>query len=260
MVPNQPIITDMREAKVTLVGAGPGNPDLISLKAVKAIKQADVILYDALVDDVLLNYNTTAESIFVGKKCGYHHFKQEDINKLIVEKALEKGHVVRIKGGDPFVFGRGYEEIEFAESHGVATSVIPGISSCISVPELQGIPLTSRGYSESFWVITGTTKTHELSSDIAQAAKSKATVVILMGMRKLKEICNTFIAEGKSKTPVAIIQNGSTSEEKYTLGNISNIHDKAAENMIMNPAIIVIGEVVNLHPTLVRQKVMKYSV
>lgn len=235
-------------SRLTLVGAGPGNPDLITLKGVKALKQADVVLYDALTHPDLLQYAPEhAEKIFVGKKCGYHFFKQPDINQLIVDKALSKGHVVRLKGGDPFVFGRGQEEIEFTESFGIPTTMIPGITSSISVPALQGIPLTTRGISESFWVITGTTKTHELSPDIKQAAKSNATVVILMGTRKLKEIIEIYQSNNKGSLPVAIIQNGSLPEEKMVIGTVDTIYKKAEEALIMNPAVIVLGEVVRQH-------------
>ena len=151
---------------LTLVGAGPGDPELITLKGVKALQQADVVLYDALVSTELLSYAPAhAQLVYVGKRRGRCEFAQSDLNQLIVDYALTYGHVVRLKGGDSFVFGRGYEEIGFAQEFGIQTSVIPGISSSISVPALAGIPLTCRGVSESFWVLTGTTKNHSLSND-----------------------------------------------------------------------------------------------
>jgi uroporphyrin-III C-methyltransferase len=231
--------------KLTVVGAGPGDVDLITLKAIKAIKAANVVLYDALVNEELLHYvSKDTELIFVGKRKGCYAYQQEQINELIVVKAKEKGHVVRLKGGDPFIFGRGAEEIDYVRQFGLETYVVPGITSAIAVPAYQGIPLTKRGASESFWVITGTTKNHDLSTDVPLAAKSTATVVILMGMHKLNEIVRVFSTENKQNTPVAIIQNGTRADEKVGIGTISTIEAVVAEKKLSSPAIIVIGEVV----------------
>ncbi|WP_233900353.1 uroporphyrinogen-III C-methyltransferase [Tenacibaculum piscium] len=231
--------------KLTVVGAGPGDVDLITLKAVKVLKQADVVLYDALVNDELLSYiNPKAEVIFVGKRRGCYSYQQEQINELIVARAKSHGHVVRLKGGDPFIFGRGSEEMEYAAKFGLEVAVVPGISSSLAVPASQNIPLTKRGYAESFWVITGTTKEHKLSSDIALASKSNATVVILMGMGKLSEIVRLFQHENKHDLPVAIIQNGTTKNEKIGVGTVDTIEQVVFENELANPAIIVLGEVV----------------
>ena len=176
------------QGQLTVVGAGPGDVELITLKAIKALKAADVVLYDALVDTSLLDYAPQAELIFVGKRKGCYAYQQEQINELIVDRAVKNAHVVRLKGGDPFVFGRGAEEMEYAASKGLKVAMVPGISSSVAVPASQQIPVTKRGAAESFWVITGTTKNHKLSSDVALAAKSNATIVILMGMGKLDEI------------------------------------------------------------------------
>lgn len=239
----------MKHAKLTLVGAGPGDPDLISIKGLKALTEADVVLYDALAHPDLLKYApASSKKIFVGKKVGVCQFAQEDIHRLIVEHALSHGHVVRLKGGDPFIFGRGHEEILYAKQYNIETEVIPGISSSIAVPELQGIPLTRRGINESFWVLTGTTRNHQLSEDIAVAAQSTATIVILMGMTKLAEIMAQFEKAGKGRLPVAILQNGSLPGEKTALGFVNTIFKAASENNISSPAVIVIGEVVSLHP------------
>ncbi|MEW2920045.1 MULTISPECIES: uroporphyrinogen-III C-methyltransferase [Flavobacteriaceae] len=235
----------MHRGKLTVVGAGPGDLDLITLKGIKALQSADVVLYDALVDSALLKYASNAEQIFVGKRKGCYHFQQEQINDLIVERASQGLHVVRLKGGDPFVFGRGAEEMEFAAQKGIDVAMVPGISSSVSVPATQNIPVTKRGAAESFWVITGTTKDHKLSKDVALAAKSNATVVILMGMSKLGEIMNLFKKEGKKDTPVAIIQNGTREDEKVGIGTVASIEHKAKEQQLANPAIIIIGEVVN---------------
>jgi uroporphyrin-III C-methyltransferase len=231
--------------KVTLVGAGPGDPELITLKAVFALNKADVVLYDALIDPVLLKHAPeTALKIFVGKRVGKHSTAQEDTNQLCVSLAKKHGHVVRLKGGDPFVFGRGAEEIEYIESFGISTELIPGITSAIAVPASAGIPVTKRGVSESFWIVTGTTSSGELSKDLALAAQSTATVVILMGTRKLKDIVQVYREAGKTDLPIAIIQSGTTREEKITAGFVHDIEAKAFENGVDAPAIIIIGEVV----------------
>lgn len=236
---------NIKTPKLTVVGAGPGDVDLITIKAIKAIESANVILYDALINEELLKYaSKDTEIIFVGKRKGCYAFQQEQINELIVAKAKEKGHVVRLKGGDPFIFGRGAEEIDYVQPFGLETFVVPGISSAIAVPAYQGIPLTKRGASESFWVITGTTKAHQLSEDVAIAAKSTATVIILMGMSKLDEIVRIFSEENKQDTPVAIIQDGTTENEKCGFGTISTICKIVEEKQLENPAIIVIGDVV----------------
>lgn len=235
----------LKTPKLTVVGAGPGDADLITLKAIKAIESANVILYDALINEELLTYaSKEAEIIFVGKRKGCYAFQQDQINELIVAKAKEKGHVVRLKGGDPFIFGRGTEEIEYAQAWGLETYVVPGISSISAVPAYQGIPLTKRHTAESFWVITGTTKNHQLSTDVGIAAKSTATIVILMGMSKLDEIVNVFSAENKQDTAVAVIQEGTTVNEKVGIGTISTIQQIVEEKKLTSPAIIIIGEVV----------------
>ncbi|MEX0313882.1 MAG: uroporphyrinogen-III C-methyltransferase [Allomuricauda sp.] len=234
----------MYNGKLTVVGAGPGDVDLITLKGIKALQRADVVLYDALVDTELLEYAADAEHIFVGKRKGCYAYQQDQINELIVQRASQNKNVVRLKGGDPFVFGRGAEEMEYAAAHDLDVEVIPGISSSVAVPASQNIPVTKRGASESFWVITGTTKEHKLSTDVVLAAKSNATVVILMGMSKLGEITELFTKEGKSNTPVAIIQNGTRDNEKIGIGTVSTIMEKVRKQQLSNPAIIVIGEVV----------------
>jgi uroporphyrin-III C-methyltransferase len=236
---------DRKTPKLTLVGAGPGDPDLLTIKGAKALAEADVVLYDALINTQLLEYVPKAVlKIFVGKRKGNHSYSQDEINNLIVEYAFSHGHVVRLKGGDPFIFGRGTEEIDHADAFGVTCQIVSGISSSIAVPAYQGISLTKRGVSESFWVITGTTSTRKLSNDVALAAQSSATVVILMGMSKLPEIVKLFQANGKGKVATAIIQNGTMTNENLGVGTIDSILDVVANKRLSNPAIIVIGEVV----------------
>jgi uroporphyrin-III C-methyltransferase len=243
----------MTSPTLSLVGAGPGDPELITLKAVKVIASAAVILYDALANEDLLNYAAPAAiKRFVGKRYGCHALSQQEINLLIVEYAHSHGHVVRLKGGDPFVFGRAQEEIEAARNAGIAVQVIPGISSAIAVPASQMIPLTCRGVNESFWVTTGTTQSGEISADIKLAAQSSATVVILMAMSKLEAIMDIFAANGKAETPVAIIQDGTTSKEKMVIGRVKGIAFKSQFAQLTNPAIIIVGEVVKLHVSQVK--------
>lgn len=237
--------------RLTLVGAGPGDPELITLKGVLAMGKADVVLYDALVDKSLLNHAPkTARRVYVGKRNGSMENPQDDTNRLIVHYALHYGHVVRLKGGDPFVFGRGAEEIEYAQQFGVETEMIPGLTSGIAVPAAQGIPVTKRGISESFWVITGTTSNGQLSRDLHLAAQSTATVVVLMGTKKLGEIVSAYLRAGKSSTPIALIQSGTTSEEKVAAGTIEDIEQKVLMAGIGAPAVIIIGEVVRQSPKL----------
>ncbi len=244
----------MAKPHLSLVGAGPGDPELVTLKALRTLEKADVILYDALVNSELLNYAPEhCEKIFVGKRAGQHKFPQEEINRLIVKYAFTHGHVVRLKGGDPFVFGRGHEELEYAQSFGIEVSIVPGISSAVSVPALQQIPLTKRGLSESFWVITGTTRTGQISQDVALAAQSTATVIILMGTRKLAEITEIFQQNQKGHTGVAIIRNGSLENEQRVIGTINTIQALAEKEKIGAPAVIIIGEVVQTHPEFQRQ-------
>lgn len=247
MIPTQ-INKEIKEPRITLVGAGPGDAELITLKGVRALRSADVILYDALVNNELLDFAPAhAIKVYVGKRSGDHSYSQEAVNKLMIDYALNYGHVVRLKGGDPFVFGRGFEELEMAASYSIPAEVIPGISSSISVPAMQGIPVTHRGTSESFWVITGTTTSGEISKDLYTAAKTDATVVVLMGVKKLKEIAAVFEAEGKGRLPVAVIQNGSMANEKVVVGTVETIVEAALDQKIDSPALIVFGEVVALH-------------
>jgi len=244
------IKTAIKEPRITLVGAGPGDADLITIKGIKALKTADVVLYDALVNKELLEFAPQhAVKVYVGKRSGDHTFSQDNINKLMIDYAINYGHVVRLKGGDPFVFGRGYEELDHAASYSIPAIAIPGISSSIAVPGLQQIPVTHRGLSESFWVITGTTSDGKVSNDLYEAARTNATVVVLMGLHKLAEITRIFKNEGKHRLPVAVIQSGSTENEKVAIGVIDTIVELVEEKHIGSPALIVIGDVVSLHPS-----------
>jgi len=246
--------------KLTLVGAGPGDGELITLKGVRALRQADVVLYDDLANHTLLEFAPQqALKIYVGKRAGQASFTQEEINELIVRCAQEHGHVVRLKGGDPYVFGRGFEECEYVRQYAIECEVVPGVSSSIAAPASQGIPVTSRGVSESFWVITGTTRNGELSEDLYLAAQSKATVVVLMGMRKVNEICDIFCKAGRGHLPMAIVQNGTRADEQCVIGQVWNIPQLAAEQGVGAPAVLVIGEVVSLHPSYLAESMRNFS-
>ncbi len=249
----------MQKAMLSLVGAGPGDLELITLKAIRTIASANVILYDALVNEELLKYaSPTCVKQFVGKRYGCHYLSQREINILIIEYARSQGHVVRLKGGDPFVFGRAQEEIAAAQNAGIFVEVIPGISSAIAVPASKMIPLTCRGVNESFWVTTGTTQSGEISNDIKLAAQSSATVIILMAMSKLEAIMDIFKENNKSETPVAIIQDGTTHKEKIVIGKVKDIAFKSQYAELSNPAIIIVGEVVNFYSPEINQAVQSH--
>ncbi|MEO6759428.1 MAG: uroporphyrinogen-III C-methyltransferase [Saprospiraceae bacterium] len=231
--------------RLTVVGAGPGDPELITLKAINALRSADVVLYDALVNESLLDYSpATASRVYVGKRRGAKSYTQEEINERIVAYAHCCGHVVRLKGGDPFVFGRGLEEMHYAAAHGLPVEYVPGISSAIAAAGEAGIAVTTRGASRSFWTLTATMDTGELNPEIFTAAQTEATVVILMGLAKLRDIAAAYAAAGKSNLPVAVIQNASLPQQQEVLGTIADIADRTERQRIGSPAVIIIGETV----------------
>lgn len=234
----------LSNGKVTLVGAGPGDPDLFTIKGLKALQKAEVILYDALINPKLLDHNRTAKKIFVGKRRGFTKETQVEINKLIVEYALKGFNVVRLKGGDPLVFGRACEELEVARSFKIQTAIVPGISSYSGIAAQHQIPLTKRAAHESFWVVAGHTKSGEISSDIALAAQSSATVVVLMGMRFLPGIVDTFRQHKGGDYPVAVIQNGTTPAEKSLVADLDSLVDLVNTFNIDNPAALIFGSAV----------------
>jgi uroporphyrin-III C-methyltransferase len=239
----QPVYS--KTPRLTVVGAGIGDPELITLKAIKALGQADVVLYDALVNEELLEYAPSgAARIYVGKRRQHKAFTQDEINELIVSYANDHGHVVRLKGGDPFVFGRGFEEMQYAQNHGVAVEYVPGISSAIAGVGAAGIPVTLRGASRSFWVLTATTDTGALNPEIWTAVQTEATLVILMGLAKIADIAAAFAAAGKNEMPIAVIQNATLPSQKVIKGTMADIAAKVSEAGTGSPAIIVAGEVV----------------
>lgn len=230
--------------KVYLVGAGCGDYDLITLRGMNLLKTCDTVVYDSLIDSRLLDFTAdTTEKICVGKRAGHHSEKQERINEILVENALNGKTVVRLKGGDPFVFGRGGEEILALKKHNISYSIVPGISSTIAVPELAGIPVTHRKTSRSFHVITGHTAEDLIPENIKKYASTDETLVILMGLNNLSKIAETLILNGKDKnTPAAVISHGASAKQKTIRSDLKNIADEVKKHKIKTPAVIIIGE------------------
>lgn len=237
--------------KVYLVGAGPGDPELITLKGLDLIRRADVVIYDRLASEELLEHAGSAtELIYVGKRAGRHTFTQEEINKILVEKAEEGKIVVRLKGGDPFIFGRGGEEIKALKKHGIAFEVVPGVTSAIAVPALAGIPVTDRRYASSFTVVTGQEDPTKAEQKLDYGNLRADTIVILMGIGRLKKIVAQMLKTRSRNTPVAIIEEGTTEKQRAVVGTLGNIAKKAEKEKVKPPAVIVVGEVVKLRKEL----------
>lgn len=236
---------------VYLVGSGPGGLGLLTAKAREVIDSADVILFDQLPgEEILATLPAAAEKIDVGKYGGCHTMKQADIEKLMVEKALAGGRIVRLKGGDPFVFGRGGEEMETLRAHGIAVEVVPGVTSGVAVPECAGIPVTHRSWASSVTLITGhEDPDKEVSSiDWNWLARCPGTIVIYMGVKNLPVIAELLIKNGmKPATKIAVIENGFRKNQRVTVSTLEEIGDTAARVVFHPPAIIVVGEVVSLY-------------
>ena len=240
-----------KKGKVYIMGAGPGDAELLTLKGKRAIEEADCIVYDRLINNHILNYaKKDAEMIYLGKGNCEGGVIQSEINNTIVKKALEGKIVARVKGGDPFVFGRGGEEIQALLENEIEFEEIPGITSAISVPAYAGIPVTHRGIAKSFHVFTGHTMADGSWHNFEAIAKLDGTLVFLMGIKNLPVIVNDLITNGKDpKTPIAIIEKGATAEQRVTTGTLDSIVEIAKEKKIVPPAITIIGEVVNLRDT-----------
>lgn len=233
--------------ELIVLGAGPGDPELITVKGQRALQKAAVILYDNLANKELLNLaQSNCEKIYVGKQPYGVFTPQESIHEMIEHFAFSKGMVVRLKGGDPFIFGRGFEEIIYARSKGIKTSFIPGITS-MQAAGFEDIPLTHRAISEGIWVVTGTKKDGSLSADLRLAMQSNATVVIYMGMKQLPVIADTYIKENKGNTPAAIIQHASLPHQKSVRGMIKDMPALAGKHQLTYPSIIIIGQVTDLN-------------
>ncbi|HZF69535.1 uroporphyrinogen-III C-methyltransferase [Sulfuricurvum sp.] len=235
--------------KVYLTGAGPGDPDLLTVKALRLIHQADVIVYDRLInDEILREAKKEAILIYVGKEDSLHTLPQEKINALLVAYAHTHDTIVRLKGGDPLVFGRGGEEALYLSKNGIAFEIIPGISSAIAVPAYAGIPLTHRGINTSFRIITGHQTVFSEDFD-AGVLRENETLVILMGLHRLDKIIRSLLYNGlDSSLPCAIIENGTMPTQKQVFATLDTIVDESRH--IHSPALIVVGETVSLHKNL----------
>lgn len=237
--------------KVYLTGAGPGDMELLTLKALRLIREADVIIYDRLVNtEMLSEAKESCERIYVGKENKYHILPQEEINALLYEKALQYDVVVRLKGGDSVVFGRGGEEALFLASKGIAFEFIPGVTSAIAVPEMANIPITHRGKSVSFRVVTGYEAPDKGYAQLDWSSfKHDETIIFLMGLHQLENICDQLMGVGKPKDyPIAVISRGTLKDEKVIVGTLHDIYEKAKD--LPTPALIVVGQVVTVREAL----------
>lgn len=230
-----------------VIGAGPGDPELITVKAYRILQKAKVVLYDNLANKELLDLTPeSCVNIYVGKHPYGSYTPQEKIHELIKEHAFKHGEVIRLKGGDPFIFGRGYEEIIYARQHGIKTHYIPGITSMQALG-FDDIPLTHRALSEGIWVVTGTKKDGFISDDLELALQSKATVVIYMGMKKIKDIAAAYVKTGNGDMPAAIVQHASLPHRKVAFGKAADLPEIAKTHQLTHPAIIIIGQVVSVN-------------
>lgn len=239
----------MKKGKVWLVGAGPGDPSLLTLKAKELLDEADVIVYDRLVGDgILAMLPANAKKINVGKEGGSHPVPQKEIEAILVREALPGNRVVRLKGGDPFVFGRGGEEIEELLKHDIPYEVIPGVTSAIAAPEAAGIPVTHRGLSKSLHIITAHTKDGKIpKADCEVLAKLEGTLVFLMGVTAIPDICTYLIKYGKDEnTPVAAVHSGTTAGQRRICGTLRNFPELAKAEKLTPPSVVIVGEVAAL--------------
>ncbi len=243
--------TTVLKGKVFLVGAGPGDPELLTRRAERVLRQADVIFYDKLVNQsVIALASPSAELVDVGKDPHHHKVPQQEINELLIQQAERGKTIVRLKGGDPFVFGRGGEEAEHLIARGIDVEVVPGISSAVAVPAYAGIPVTHRKYASTVTIITGhEAKGNQIQWDVL--AKLEGTLIILMGVGTLAENVSQLVKHGRPlETPAAVISNGTTPQQRVIVGTIGNLRHKAQEAGISAPAVLVIGDVVRLRETL----------
>ena len=234
--------------KVYLIGAGPGDPRLLTIKGKECLEIADVVLYDRLIAPELLAYaRTDARKVFGGKASDHHAVPQQEINQLLVDEALSGNVVARLKGGDPFVFGRGAEEAEALVAHGIPFEVVPGVTSAIGALAYAGIPVTHRELASGFHVVTGHECVHSLGVEWELLVSENQTLVILMGLSHLEEIVTRLLASGRRQsTPAAVVRWGSTPRQQVVIGELGNIAALVKEQEVRPPAIVVVGDVVQL--------------
>ena len=238
--------------EVYLVGAGPGDPDLLTFKALRLMQQADVVLYDRLVSPRVLELcRRDAERIYVGKERDNHAVPQEGINQLLVDQAKAGRKVLRLKGGDPFIFGRGGEELELLAEQQIPFQVVPGITAAAACASYAGIPLTHRDYAQSVKFITGQLKNRKSDLNWPELVQENQTIVFYMGLHRVGHIASQLVAHGKpAETPVALVQAGSTPQQKVVTGTLATIEAELARTPLQPPSLIIVGEVVALHPKL----------
>ncbi len=245
-------LTKSNCGEVYLIGGGPGDPDLLTFKALRLMQQADVVVYDRLVSPEVLNLvRRDAERLYVGKKRSLHHVAQNDINNLLVELAQQGKRVVRLKGGDPFIFGRGGEEIETLMEKGIPFQVVPGITAASGCASYAGIPLTHRDHAQSCQFVTGNLKDGSVNLDWENLALPNQTTVIYMGLTGLPQICNSLIEHGRSPDlPAALIQQGTTRHQRVFTGTLGTLPELIQKEKIKAPTLIIIGSVISLHEKL----------
>lgn len=238
-----------KTGKVVLAGAGPGDAGLLTIKTRELLQSADVIVYDALIStEIMSMIPADKECIYVGKRSGNHAVPQEGINQILLEQALAGKNVLRLKGGDPFVFGRGGEELELLAEHGIPFEIVPGITSAVAVAAYAGIPITHRDFTSSFHVVTGHARKDGTSRiDYDALVKLNGTLVFLMGISSMPEICNGLLEAGmRPSMPAAVLERGTTSRQRNIVSDVSHLVEKAKEEKVQTPAIILVGEVCSL--------------
>jgi len=238
--------------RVYLVGAGPGDPELLTLRAVRLLQQTDVIVYDHLVSSAVLDFvSPSAERIYAGKRRNEHTMRQEQINALLIKLAQQGKQVVRLKGGDPFIFGRGGEELQALAAHGIAFEVVPGITAASGVSSYAGIPLTHRDHAQTCLFVTGHLKDGTADLDWPSLVRPNQTVVIYMGLGGLADICRQMMAHGAAPDlPIAVVQDGSIASQKVVTGTLSDIPERVTQAGLRSPCLTIIGNVVKLHDSL----------